>query len=69
MQIDEVIRAIEKVESENMQDILDAVEKRHRKLYPKWELVILSLPKDHREAWTELIEQAVILEEKSRNVK
>jgi hypothetical protein len=67
--MDEVIRAIEKLDPENMQDVLDAVEKRHRKLYPKWEFVMLSLPKDHREAWTELIEKAVILEEKSRNVK
>ena len=64
MQMDEVIRAIEMMDAENMQDVLDAVRKRHEELYPLWAFVMLSLPKNQRESWKGMIEQAVSLEEK-----
>ena len=64
MEMDEVIRAIERMDAGNMQDVLNAVRKRHDELFPLWSFVILSLPKNSRETWKERIEQAISLEEK-----
>ena len=52
------------MDAENMQDVLDAVRKRHEELYPLWAFVMLSLPKNQRKSWKGMIEQAVSLEEK-----
>ena len=59
MPMDEVIRGISETDSENMQDLLDAVIARYQQLYPNFSLVILTLPKDDlvererqlRQAW------------------
>ena len=42
MPMDEVIRAIEETDMENMQDLLQATLKRYRELYPQWEIMFLS---------------------------
>lgn len=50
MPMDEVIRAIEQTDAENMQDVMQAAMKRYRELYPKWKMVFLSAPKDTTDA-------------------
>ena len=42
MPMDEVIRAIEQTDTENMQDLLQATMKRYRELYPQWEIMFIS---------------------------
>ena len=42
MPIDEVIRVIEQVDEENIQDIISAVINRYRELYPNWRFLFLS---------------------------
>ena len=42
MPIDEVIRAIEQVDAENIQDVIMAVINRYRELYPNWRFLFLS---------------------------
>ena len=42
MPMDEVIRAIEETDAENIQDVLQAVIGRYRKLYPQWRILLLS---------------------------
>lgn len=42
MPMDEVIRAIEQTDIENMQDLLQATMKRYRELYPQWEIMFIS---------------------------
>lgn len=64
MSMDEVIRAIEMVDAENMQDVLDAVMARHRELYPDDNLVILSLPKREPEKWDNLLKDMMELQKK-----
>ena len=46
MPMDEVIRAIESTDKENMQDVLQATMERYRALYPEWEILVVSAPKD-----------------------
>ena len=42
MPMDEVIRAIEQTDVENMQDLLQATIKRYRELYPEWKILFIS---------------------------
>lgn len=49
MPMDELIRGIEQMGTENMQDLLDAVTRRFRQLYPGYSLLILSLPENDPE--------------------
>ena len=42
MPMDEVIRAIEKTDTENIQDVLQATIGRYRELYPGWKILFLS---------------------------
>ncbi|MBE6920951.1 MAG: hypothetical protein E7468_05230 [Ruminococcaceae bacterium] len=46
MPMDEVIRAIEQTDAENMQDLLQATMKRYRELYPEWKIAFLSAKAD-----------------------
>ena len=46
MPMDEVIRAIEQTDVENMQDVIQATMKRYRELYPDWKILFLSAPVD-----------------------
>ena len=46
MPMDEVIRAIERTDVENMQDLLQATIKRYRELYPDWKILFLSAKAD-----------------------
>ena len=66
MSMDEIIRAIEMMDAENMQDILDAVMARHRELYPGDSLVILALPKNQPEQWDKLLKDMVDLQKKCK---
>ena len=43
MPMDEVIRAIEKADRENIQDVLRAVMGRYRELYPDWKMQFISV--------------------------
>lgn len=51
MQMDELIRAIERVDSENIQDLLDKVLARYRQLHEDYTLVLISLPKGDPEEY------------------
>ena len=42
MPMDEVIRAIERADMEDIQDVVQAVIGRYRELYPHWEILFLS---------------------------
>ena len=42
MPMDEVIRAIEQTDMENMQDVIQAAIGRYRELYPDWEIIFIS---------------------------
>ena len=50
MPMDEVIRAIEQTDTENMQDVMQAAMKRYRELYPDWKMIFLSAPKNAPDA-------------------
>ena len=60
MPMDEVIRAIEQTDSENIQDVLGAVFRRYRELYPNWKILFLSAnrddPGDHNQRLLKLID-------------
>lgn len=62
MPMDEVIRAIEQTDIENMQDLLQATMKRYRELYPEWKILFLSAKADatdeRSQAILELIRKA-----------
>ena len=42
MSMDEVIRAIEQTDAENIQDVMQAAMRRYRELYPQWEIMFIS---------------------------
>ena len=42
MPMDEVIRAIERADMEDIQDVVQAVIGRYRELYPQWEILFLA---------------------------
>ena len=42
MPMDEVIRAIEQTDAENMQDVMRAAIDRYRELYPDWKIIFVS---------------------------
>ena len=44
--MDEVIRAIERTDVENMQDLIQAAMTRYRELYPDWRILFLSAKAD-----------------------
>ena len=46
MPMDEVIRAVERMDGENMQDLLDAVMRRYHQLFPTHSLIMLTLPEN-----------------------
>ena len=62
MPMDEVIRAIEQTDIENMQDVVQATVKRYRELYPEWKILFLSAQVDaadeNSKAILELIRKA-----------
>ena len=62
MPMDEVIRAIEQTDIENMRDVLQATMKRYRELYPDWKILFLSAKADatdeRSQAILELIRKA-----------
>ena len=62
MPMDEVIRAIEQTDVENMRDVLQATMKRYRELYPDWKILFLSAKADatdeRSQAILELIRKA-----------
>ena len=62
MPMDEVIRAIEQTDIENMQDVIQAAVKRYRELYPEWKILFLSAQVDaadeNSKAILELIRKA-----------
>ena len=41
----ELLEKIKRLESEGIQDVLQALVERHRQLYPDWEINIMSLEK------------------------
>ena len=46
MYMDEVIRAIEQTNAEDMQDLLQVTIKRYRELYPEWKILFVSAKAD-----------------------
>ena len=46
MPMDEVIRAIEQTNAEDMQDLLQVTIKRYRELYPEWKILFVSAKAD-----------------------
>ena len=62
MPMDEVIRAIEQTDIENMRDVLQATMTRDRELYPDWKILFLSAKADatdeRSQAILELIRKA-----------
>lgn len=62
MPMDEVIREIEQMDSENMQDVLDALMRRYRKVFPGYSLLILTLQDDPRNRSEQLAEITGMLE-------
>ena len=62
MPMDELIRAIERTDAENIQDLMHAAMERYRELYPQWRMIFLSAPVDatdeRSKAALELIRQA-----------
>ena len=62
MPMDEVIRAIEQTDVENMQDVVQVTMKRYRELYPERKILFLSAPVDaadeNSKAILELIRKA-----------
>ena len=46
MPMDEVIRAIETADVENIQDVMQASIKRYKELYPGWKMLFLSAQAD-----------------------
>ena len=59
MPMDEVIHAIERAGTEDMQDILDVVVKRYRMLYPNYSFAIISLPKYDKEEQIKQLESVL----------
>lgn len=43
MPMDELIRAIERADEENIQDVLSAAIGRYRELYPGWKMLFISV--------------------------
>ena len=66
MYMDELIRSIENVDAENVQDLVDALRKRYEQLYPNLTLVMLALPKDDPDCWIKKITEALSFEKKCR---
>lgn len=64
MPMDEVIRAIEQTDAENIQDVMQAAMKRYRELYPQWKMLFLSadscVADPHSKAILALIREAEI---------
>lgn len=62
MPMDEVIRAIEQADSENIQDILQIAIRRYRDLYPQWRMMFISADRnamdENSQKLMELIHQA-----------
>ena len=65
MPMDEVICAIEKADSENIQDLINAVFRRYQELFPKWEMVYFALEKEkmkeQREEVLQVLKMAYLL--------
>ncbi len=55
MPMDEVIRAIEQTDIENMQDVIQAAMRRYRELYPEWKILFLSAQVDASDACSKAI--------------
>lgn len=55
MPMDEVIRAIERADVEDIQDLLQATMKRYRELYPEWKILYLSAKADAEDAYSKAI--------------
>ena len=62
MPMDEVIRAIEQADSENIQDILQIAIRGYRDLYPQWRMMFISADRnamdENSQKLMELIHQA-----------
>ena len=62
MPMDEVIRAIERADVENLQDVLQALLGRYREAYPQWRFLFLSADTnaadDNSKRILEIIQQA-----------
>ena len=63
MPMDEVIRAIEQADVENMQDLLKATMKRYRELYPKWKILYLSAKADATDEQSKAILELIYMAE------
>ena len=61
MPMDEVIRGIERMDSENLQDLLDAVVARYQQLNPDYTLALISLPRNDREERSRQLRKTVEL--------
>ena len=55
MPMDEVIRAIEQTDAENIQDVMQAVMRRYKELYPEWRMLFLSAQSDATDAYNKAI--------------
>ena len=55
MPMDEVIRAIEQTDAENIQDVMQAAIKRYKELYPEWQMLFLSAKSDAVNAYNQEI--------------
>ena len=62
MPMDEVIRAIERADIENLQDVLHALMGRYQEVYPQWRFLFLSADTaaadDHSKLILEIIQKA-----------
>lgn len=57
MPMDEVIRAIEQTDGENIQDVIQAAMKRYRELYPQWRMLCMSAQVDASDARSKAIRE------------
>ena len=57
MPMDEVIRAIEQTDGENIQDVIQAAMKRYRELYPQWRKLFMSAQVDASDARSKAIRE------------
>lgn len=64
--MDKLLEKIRKLDAEDLTDILEAVRQRHNTLYPQWELLQMTLPRNDPEEWEGRIRTALELNEKCR---
>lgn len=63
MELDEMIIQISRVDTDEIQKLINAVFARKRELYPDWDIVYMALPKDNWEERKRTLDMVLKLEE------